>query len=133
MLGCGGCIRSLNGSLCDTEGGGRAGCRALQLQHPRGCPPDVLAPRGSSRTLLTSQGAKIMKDKSTPPQNMLLWHTDYFELFYSKCGERFSLRSPYLLKTSGGNPVIESPSQDFHLISRERKLEFCITSRQILS
>ena len=46
------CIRSINGSLCDTEGGGRVGWQALQLLHPGGCPPDAWAPRGGHQNLV---------------------------------------------------------------------------------
>ena len=90
------CIRPINGSLCDTEGGGRVGWQALQLQHPGGCPLDAWAPRGGRQNLvILPRGGDSM-----PPQNAPRWHIGYFELNRHlkncKCRERLSLNSPYL-------------------------------------
>lgn len=70
-----------------------------------------------------------------PPQNMLLWNTDYFELHAqeknSKCRERLSLNALYLPKdrASMGNSAVLNPSlgvastrEDWYL-SQERRLE----------
>ena len=53
-------IRSINGSLCDTEGGGRVRRQALQLQHPGGVLLMPGLPEEGARTLLTFQGEETV-------------------------------------------------------------------------